>query len=296
MDVLRVVTLNVAGIRRNALKMQQVLNEVKNIDLVSLQETHFQNDNELRGFENMFRPYFRVYSSVITENCRGMCILISHRQLGDGYRKVFEIPGRALAVRYKVQETTFLIVAVYAPANAAQRPNFYRELNEKIGQSHVNTDVVVCLGDFNFVENPSLDRSNVVQHTREPGNSEFQGTRELLGIKDVYREVNPSGKQFSHYAKQFKTQSRLDRIYANQAFIDCAKGTSFHTVPFSDHKTVSASFCTEPFCERRGSSYWKLNVTLLQKEEVREAILDHLANSNLATTTGEIFQKKLGKI
>ncbi len=69
MNVLSVATLNVAGFRRDPLKIQQTLNEVKYFDIVCLQETHFQSLNECTIFNNIFGPTFKIFHSVIQENC-----------------------------------------------------------------------------------------------------------------------------------------------------------------------------------------------------------------------------------
>ncbi len=260
--MLGVTTFNVAGFRQNKLKLQNVLNEIKNFDIVCLQETHFQKLNECMHFNNLFSSNFKMYHSVIEQNSRGMSILINHKQLGTNFRKIFEIPGRALALCFSIKETSVLVVGVYAPANAGARPTFFNELNQLIEQCHTNTDVMFCLGDFNFVEAPVKDRSGVTEGRHEAGSAQFTITKNFLGVKDIYREQNPQGVEFSHYSKQYKTQSRIDRIYGNSILIDCFLQSESHTVRFSGHKIAMCSFMIDPLHEPRGPLYWKLNTSI----------------------------------
>ncbi|MCP4649531.1 MAG: hypothetical protein GY853_05555, partial [PVC group bacterium] len=187
--------------------------------------------------------------SVIEQNSKGMALLINHKHLGTNFRKIFEIAGRALGLRFSIQQISILVVGLYAPANAGARPLFFNELNGLIEQNHANTDLVLCLGDFNFVEDPLKDRSVTYEGRYEPGLVQFISTKKLLSIKDIYREQNPHGTDFSHYSKQYKTQSRIDRVYGNPVIIDCLLQSEFRTVSFSDHKMVVSSFTLDPLLE-----------------------------------------------
>ncbi len=45
-----------------------------------------------------------------------MSVLSNHKQLDINFQKIFEIPGRALAVHFSIKEISILVVGVYAPA------------------------------------------------------------------------------------------------------------------------------------------------------------------------------------
>ncbi len=122
-----------------------------------------------------------------------MVLLINHKHLGVNFRKIFEISGCALGIRFSIQGISVLVVGLYAPANAGAQPQFFNELNELIEQNHANMDLVFCLGDFNFVEDPLKDRSVAPEGRNEPGLVQFISTKNLLGIKDIYREQNLHG-------------------------------------------------------------------------------------------------------
>ncbi len=46
----------------------------------------------------------------------------------------------------------------------------------------------------------------------EPDSDDFDVVKGILNIKDIYCELNPTGEAFSHYAKQYQSEARLDRI------------------------------------------------------------------------------------
>ncbi len=138
------------------------------------------------------------------------------------------------------------------------------------------------------MENPEKDRSSFADRAQEPGADKFASTADLLALKDVYRH-HTNGNDYSHFAKRFKTQSQIDRIYSNQALVDCIKDLCFHTVSFSDHKIVSAAFCIEPFHEPRGPSYWKLNSSILPYEAVKNAVSNAINDSNILYKNGNDF-------
>ncbi len=206
-----------------------------------------------------------------------------------GIKTVFEVGGRALALRYKIRDLSVFVMGIYAPANASHRPNFFIELNEQVAKNPVNCDLILCLGDFNVVQNPEKDHSSFTSRAREAGAEKFASTTDLLALKDVYRQNYISGRDFSHFAKRFKTQSRIDRIYTNQALADCIKDMGFRTVSFSDHKIVSAIFSTEPFYEPRRPSYWKLNTSILSDDLVQTSVRDLIKDTNLFKKMGMIF-------
>ncbi len=289
-DPLCVATLNVAGFRRSNLKIQQVFNEVKKYSLVCLQETHFQTSVETRNFDQIFGGTFKIYHSVINENCRGMTLLINHNHLGTCHRKVFELEGRAMAITYSLNGVKIFIIGIYAPANATHRPGFYRALNEKLRDNHVNFDIALMMGDFNFVENPVVDRSSFSDiRGVERGSSEFQIAMALLEVKDIYRSSKPEGKEFSHFSRRHKSFSRIDRIYASQAIFDSLQGVTFESKGFTDHRLFSANFSLIGFYEPRGPSYWKMNINLLKETDIREQIVNLIQDFSLQNKVGQAF-------
>ncbi len=284
-------TLNVAGFRCDPIKVQKTFDLVKNTTCICLQETYFRSKIDCRDFDRIFGGDFRIYHSVVDANRQGVSLLFNYRHLGSNYRKVLEIAGRAIGISYKMNDINFLVIGIYAPANAKNRPVFYEQLLEKLCEIPHYSDVILLLGDFNLVEDPAVDRSfqPIVPVTADRGLMHLKPIIDLLAIRDIYRFLSPSGRDYSFFSKSHLTQSRLDRIYANQAVIDCTASFEFEVSGFTDHKFVSAEFSLAPFVEPRGNSYWKLNVTLLKDEDVQEEIVSILRDSDLLRKRGFAF-------
>ncbi|MCP5063863.1 MAG: endonuclease/exonuclease/phosphatase family protein, partial [Ignavibacteriae bacterium] len=238
----------------------------------------------------IFEGKFRTFHSVVNENFKGVSLIINRRQLGSGFKKVCDIPGKAIAIKYKINGLSALIIGVYAPAQTALRPGFFNELGLKLGKGTGNFDFVICLGDFNCVENKFVDRtSSQNSGSDDAGTKDFRVIKNLLRLKDVYREQNPDGREFSFFSKQHKTQSRIDRIYCNQTLLDCAQSTGFRTLGFSDHRLVSADFILAPLMEPRGQSYWKFNTLLLKDDAFIKTIRAKIKEENLLQLSSDVL-------
>ncbi len=290
MDVLSVATFNVGGIKRNTYKMQSVLTDVKHTDIVVLQETHYNTALEATIFDNMFSATFHIFHSIQNSGKGSLCLLINRNHLGSKHRPVFEIPGRALGIEYKIRQHTILVIGVYMPANPEQRPAMIKALTEITQGRRTHPNITLCLGDFNCVEENRLDRNSIRTYT-EVGSDLLQRLNILLNVEDVFRKQNPTERQYSFFSKVHKTQSRLDRIYTDPAMTACCTRYDFHTVPYSDHRIVKVEFNMDPLFEPRGPSYWKMNATLLQDKDLRNCIESIIKHSSILQQKGETVLK-----
>ncbi len=276
-------TLNVAGIKSdNILKTQSIYNELKNFDIVCLQETHFKQEPDTVPFNNVFESTFRVFHSVVNENFKGVTVMINRRQLGRNFQAYCEIPGRLLGVKFEFNAVSVLVIGVYAPAQPQHRPLFFNNAADIFGRGGINFDLRLCLGDFNCVPNRVLDRTSQQNNQAEDaGTKNFRVVQNLLDLKDIYREINPDGQDFTFFSKPHRTQARLDRIYGSQTLLDCFEQYNFKTVTFTDHKLTSMTFNLEPLGEPRGPSYWKLNILLLKDAIFCQQIANKIRESDL---------------
>jgi hypothetical protein len=67
---------------------------------------------------------------------------------------------RFTRVDYVWQEETFSSICVYAPASPTERKRFLSNVLMPYLQAHPLQEKCFIGGDFNFVENPGLDRSS----------------------------------------------------------------------------------------------------------------------------------------
>ncbi len=144
-----------------------------------------------------------------------------------------------------------------------------------------------------MVEDPAVDRNfqSIVPRAAEQGVTGLKPIIDLLSVRDIYRSISPTGRDYSFFSKSHLTQSRLDRVYANQAIVDCTLQTDFEASGFTDHKFVSVQFSLAPFVEPRGNSYWKLNVNILKDRDIQKEIACILKDSDpvILTKSGPAF-------
>ncbi len=174
-----------AGVKNNQLKMENLFKEAGGYDLLCFQETHFKDESDTKNFDNTFEAQFRVFHSVTNENFKGVSLIINRRQLGSGFQKVFEIPGKAIAIKYKMNNLAVLIVGIYAPAQAKFRPGFFGDMGKGLGRLPLDCDLVTCLGDFNCVEDKALDRTCIYAESdfRRYWNKRFLGYKTITAFK-----------------------------------------------------------------------------------------------------------------
>ena len=96
------------------------------------------------------------------EPLRGIAILFNN----DQYKPVSKIDdpkGRYTLIRLKIGTQNLLITAVYATAGSAavaakERRAFFNDLTVIIENNKQNDDMLILLGDFNMVEDATVDR------------------------------------------------------------------------------------------------------------------------------------------
>ena len=59
------------------------------------------------------------------------------------------MPGRALLLSFRLEGKNVPLLSVYAPADRAERRDFYKQLLENLQQVDFDVDAVIFGGDFN---------------------------------------------------------------------------------------------------------------------------------------------------
>ena len=118
----------------------------------------------------------------------------------------------------------------------------------------------VLIGDFNCVENPTLDRF-ASKNTIISESKQLTELVQLCNIFHCYTKLQPQNRKHTFFSEN--SSSRIDRVYVT----DAVSAISARVSPnqFSDHDTVIVQFdiSLQP---SRGRGYWKKNVTCYQNE------------------------------
>ena len=163
--------------------------------------------------------------------------------------------GRILTAEIRCDIFDFQVVGVYAFTASYPKQkieNFFNQLNNFF---NVNS-TMISLGDFNCVDNPTLDRC-------PPKNTTFPESKQLAEILQLCKMFDShtklQSKKHTCFGENFSL--RIDRIYATSDVN--AVSARFLPNQFSDHDTVIAQFDIH-FQPSRGRGYWKNNVTCFQ--------------------------------
>ena len=227
------------------------------VQLLCLQETYSQPRDEPK-WQNEWGDKNQAVFNSNTESSRksdaGTAILLNHPLLKFGsIRK--DIEGRILTAEIRCDSFGFQVVSVYAFTASypkQKRENFFNQLYNFF---NVNSTIIL-LGDFNCVDNPTLERCPPKNATF-PESKQLAETLQLCKMFDSHTKLQL--KKHTCFGENFS--SRIDRIYATRD----VNAVSARVLPnqFSDHDTVITQFDIH-LQPSRGRGYWKNNVTCFQ--------------------------------
>lgn len=128
-----------------------------------------------------------------------------------------------------------LIGSVYGP-NTYELSFFSKLLAAT--SSHL-TPFTVFGGDFNWVQHAGIDQS--------PPKPAFTSKKSLrlkelctdLGLFDIWRIINPRGKDFTFNSHPHQSLSIIDYFLVSREVIDRVKACSIETCTLSDHSPVT---------------------------------------------------------
>lgn len=170
------------------------------------------------------------------------------------------------------------LINIYGPN--VDDPGFVQEISNVIdnyAEGHI-----ILGGDFNIVQDFSLDKFRGRLHTNFAAKKELFALQDNFDLVDIWRDRNPDAKRYTwvsnhsppifcridFFLVSFGLISRIDNAYIVSGFK-------------SDHSLIPISFTTGS--EPRGPGFWKLNSSLLNdtnylkelKEVIHSSALDN---------------------
>ena len=255
---LRVGSLNING-GRDRLKRALVKEVVqqKKLDVILLQETHSDQDNEIdwglwwEG-SHMLSHGTNLSGGVAILFAPGLDVsILSSKEL---------VGGRALMVKAQIEGFELAFINVYAPNQGANRLAFFRLLKDEVVK--LNLDLICMGGDWNCTLQFTKDRMNEEPHLQS--SSALGRLVTQLDLVDAWRVKHPDVKQYTWVRVNDNRVSaaRLDRIYISQSLRSRLTSSSICPVGFTDHHLTMADVSISP--GMRCKSYWHFNTKLLQ--------------------------------
>ena len=167
-------------------------------------------------------------------------------------------------IKGSIQEEDITIVKIYAPNIGA--PQYIRQMLTAIkGEIDSNTIIV---GDFNTPLSP-VDRSSKMKI-----NKETQASNDTLNKMDliaIYRTFHPKTTEYTFFSSTHGTFSRIDHILGHKSSLGKFKKIEIISSIFSDHNAMRLDINYEKK-SIKNTDTWRLNNTLLNNQEITEAI------------------------
>lgn len=250
----------------------------ENQQIIFWQETHMVREEHEKlkklGFRNTF------YSSYAKGRARGVAILISNNVAFQSSAQINDKEGRFVLVKGTLDSKEVTLLNVYRPPG--RDDSFIKKIFDIIATEVSGT--LICGGDWNVQLHAALDSTNPTKKM----NPESIHVRKLLkdiGMFDVWRELNPSARQFTFFSHPHAVHSRVDYFFMfnaeRQMIIDCSIGVR----DVSDHAGVYLRLNLEV---QPKNTIWRLNASLLNDNLCKEYIKKEIEEYLEFNTTEEV--------
>lgn len=110
---------------------------------------------------------------------------------------------------------------------------FIKKMIEMMTQA---AGIVICGGDWNLRLNPRLDSSNPIKQ-----NSLQKKIRLLMSnysIMDVWRCINTTSRDYTHYSHSHKVYSRIDYFFVFKTDFHRVQNAEIGNIDLSDHAPI----------------------------------------------------------
>ena len=277
---LKMVSLNVNGLN-NTNKRNKIINKFKRekMQVVLLQETHLSNKEHEKlkrfGFKNTFYSSYNKQS-----NRRGVAILVANTTKFELTKEICDKDGRYILIKGKLEDQLVTLISVYAPPESGKP--FFETLFSVINKEAEG--IWICGGDINVTLNYNLD-STSTHKNKKIVNKYINTMMAEMGIIDVWRELHPLQRDYSHYSAPHRMYSRIDVYFMSKEDRHRVKECEIGVSDLSDH---SAVYITMHLKNRKKSTVWRLNVGTLNNNAVVEDTKKEINTYKEQNDNGEV--------
>lgn len=256
---IRLATINVASIRSARARFMafDFLSRVE-ADILFLQETWLASVAEMHLAKREWRCGPSLWS-LAAEPCSGVAVLFKTGSVAC--RRVIEVEiGRCLVVDAVVRGQFLRLINFYGPQTKRERKSLLTAVKPYLFTSQQ----VIFGGDFNMITRPK-DRAGAANPLGYDSTFLNSVVREA-GLVDVHVRHLPNLTGFTF--SRGSSKSRLDRFFLKGD--SACSAPELQSVEFSDHCMVSVALNVAD-TPQKGRGMWRLNGSLLEDPEVREA-------------------------
>ena len=272
MAALKLCSINVNGFR-DKIKPKIILSRLLELhfDIVFLQETHITNIMESKKFTKLWKG--KTIMSFGSNRSRGVGILFSSNLNFKLESFNYDFEGRVICADITLVNTKLRLINVYTPNIPSERRQFIKNLQAYL----ITSREIILGGDWNCIEDLSLDKMAGDEHRGTDGAKELLQLRNDFYLKDVFRVKYPKQRQFSY--RKGPIHVRLDRFYMSDSLLPWIKDIKYTPCSISDHYYVD--FTLQEIIRNKnqyGPGYWKCNVSILSDPDLCLEI-EHVYNT-----------------
>lgn len=268
-DDFKIVSLNVNGLN-DTRKQRLVFKSLKKHKqtLFLLQETHCRPGNGRLWKSQWGSTLFLTETS---GNAGGVATLFSADLDPLCTRVTTSSHNRFIITDFVLGGEKYRVVNIYMPT--ADKEILQIEVLEELALCLKDDEgeILIVAGDFNVALNAQLDRVGYTQD--EITNRNFRGSLldflHHFDLQDIWRIQNSKKSDFT-WSRGGKF-ARLDYMFPPEAFPGKIKALQPVTYPFSDHRMIGIKL--RPVTSPRGRGFWKLQASLLDRNDLCEEIL-----------------------
>lgn len=262
----KIGTLNARGGGNKIERIIRTLSQNGN-SVTCLQEMHEVTDISKREIEKKCKGSLYICNG--TTQSRGVATFVRDQEGMKSSVVAKGCDGRLLVTELSSGDDTWTICNVYAPNDAGERHDFFREVSRMMERAKGR---IVITGDFNCTLDRYLDRTKSDSKGATKSDKSKKALLDLMTkfkLVDTYRRLHPLGTAYS-FTGSNGYRARLDRVYADQDSATGLTQVTLQAISYSDHDLVSATFGNVEEVTRWGQGRWMLNVKLLFDERTKE--------------------------
>lgn len=260
---LKIISFNVNGVL-NPVKRSKILTKLRKdkAQIAFLQETHMSEFEHAKLKRQGFKYVFA--SSHKSAHKRGVATLITNGLTYEHGSEIVDDSGRFIKITGKVEGIEVTLINVYAPPGSDWQ--FYQKIFEIMAASK---GVVICGGDFNIRLDPNLDSSGKTTQSNSLS-KKVKSLMEELGVIDVWRDMHPQTRDYTHFSVPHSVYSRIDYFFVFSLDRFRIKESQISTIDLSDHSPIILIVDLERNIK---NTLWRLNSYILNDSKTVEKII-----------------------
>lgn len=187
--------------------------------------------------------------------------------------------GRFIKITGRIEGSEITLLNVYAPRGSHWL--FYRHVFDLMVNSQ---GVIICGEYFKIRLNPALDSSGATIQDRSL-NRKMKALMGELGIIDVWRELHPTSRDYTHYSFPYSVYSRLDYFFVFSSDKFRIRDCNIASMNLSGHSPISMSLVLE---RKIRKTLWKLKSSILNDSKILERLKEDIRDYLDLNDSGEV--------